>query len=106
MAVATFAELFDLQRNDNALMNRLPAAISKKSKQILLDSQAKISAKEWAVKGYTNPESVKGLIIWPLLIANADKSIVQIKEAEDATIETQVASVIDNIVAGLPADPA
>jgi hypothetical protein len=104
--VATFAELCDIQRNDDTLKNRLPAPISKKCKQVLLDSQSKISAKEWAIKGYTNPESIKPLLIWPLLIANADKEVSEIKGATDPAIETQVALAIDNIIAGLPADPA
>ena len=102
--MATFTELFNL-RNESVLLNKLPAPICIKCKAIIDDTGANAVQKDWARKGYENPESLKGLIIWPILIANKDKTVAQIRAATASSIQTNVNDTINDLISGLIVEP-
>ena len=98
--MAKFEELFELRTNSEVL-NRLPAPICVKCDSVLTVGNLSDVQKEWARQGYENPDSIKAKIIWPMLIANKDKTIAEIKTASEEAVQTNVDAAIDEILANL-----
>lgn len=98
--MASNQELFNL-RTDSGLLNRITPLIVKKCKTILGDGAATAPAKEWAKTGYSNPESLKDSVIWPVLNNQSFQTVAFLEALDGNDLEFAVNLAIDDLIINL-----
>jgi len=98
--MATYTELYEL-RQDSNILNKITSAIAIKCKAVIDDGASTTGQKEWAREKIQNPNGLKGQIIWSLLVANKDQSVSTIQNANDAAVQNNVNTAIDDLIADL-----
>ena len=97
--MATYEELFDLKNNGD-LLQKVEVAITKKA-QGLIDGGAPTADEiAWSANAIANPRKVGEKIYRYVLAANSDSSVAQITGASDATIQSNVDTAVDALIAG------
>jgi len=97
--MATYLELFGLVSND-MLRNKIAVACVIKA-QTLLDLPTPTTAQvAWAAEAMNNPLSKAGSILYYVLAANEAATTSQITSATDASIQANVNTAVDALIAG------
>lgn len=95
--MATLQELASLY-GDGDLIEKVSAALIIEAKS-LLDSAPTAGDRAWAAKVFRDPQSVAALTLKYVLASNAGAALAAIQGADDATIQSQVANVVPELVA-------
>lgn len=97
--MATYSELYDLRSNDT-LKNKVSVAVAIKA-QALLDAAMPTAAQvAWANDAITDPVSKAGQLLNYVLAANSSATVAQITGASDSSIQNNVNSAADALIAG------
>jgi hypothetical protein len=97
--MATYVELFDLRANDG-LRNKIAVASIKKAQTLLDLALPTTNQVKWASGAIDNPMDKARQLINYVLAANSASTVSQITSASDATIQTNVNTAVDALIAG------
>lgn len=100
--MATYTELFDLQRND-ALRNRVTVACTIAAETIRAENPATANHAnrlKWAKGVFENPGGEGAKMLMALLASNNALTVAQITNATDAAIQTGVNTAVDVFAQG------
>ena len=100
--MATYLELFDLGTNadNNDLLNRTIVAVTKKAQTPLDGATPTTNEVTWAAGVLSSPRSKAQELLYYILAANSASSTAQILAATDATLQTNIDSAADALIAG------
>lgn len=96
--MATYTELYDF-RHKSELLNKISAAVAIQADVIRQETAQTANHANrlvWAKEAFKNPESKAQEMIWGILAVNKSATVQQITEATDATILSNVASLVDS----------
>ena len=99
--MATYLEIFGL-RDDSDLRSRTAVAVVVEATAVKDETTPVAARIAWAQEALSDPESVAKQALWVILAENKNLSVATIQGATDASLQTNVASVVD-LLAGAPA---
>ena len=96
--MATYIELFAL-RGEAELQNRVAVAVIKAAEEILSTSPTPAADRvNWAVSVLADPHATGIQMLNLILAANSGLTVSAIRSASDASIQTNVDSMVDSLV--------
>jgi hypothetical protein len=98
--MATYEELFDL-RSNSVMRNKVAVAVVIKAETLLTDVTPSANQVAWAVTALASPISVANDLWGFVLAANSTATVAAITNATDTTIQTNVDTAADAIIAGM-----
>ena len=97
--MATYEELFRLS-TEKEILNKVSVAAVVKSEGLISAASPTNSQITWANNTLSNPVGRAKILIHYVLAANKDSTEVQIREATDAAVQTNVDDAVDKMIAG------
>ena len=97
--MATYSDLYNLYV-DSPLLNRTSVAVCVKAQAFLDDNAATAAQIAWAVEALKSPRAKAEELLKYVLAKNQAASVAQIQAASDSTLQGQVDTAIDAIIAG------
>lgn len=95
--MATYAELFNLRRDDG-LRNRIAVAAVVKAQSLLALPSPTTAQLTWAQDTFKDPNEKAKLLMEYVLAANKGATVAQIESATDTTIQTNVDTAVDKLL--------
>lgn len=96
--MATYTELFDINNEDIALLNRIEVSVWKAVETVFTEVDTTPNHANrliWAKKSLESPRSQAIAMLPYVLAVNSGATATNIKNASDAAIQTNLESVID-----------
>lgn len=100
--MATYAELYDLQ-NENEILHKVAVAAAVAAETIRTEDPATPNHANrllWAGLAFADPIAVSGQFLWAVLAANKDATVTNILSATDVAIQANVDAVVDIFATG------
>ena len=91
--MATYAELFELQKNSE-LRNKVTVAVIVAAEAIRAEATPTVPRLAWAKAAFENPQQEAVRMLMAILAANKSATVAQITGASDSAIQTKVDAAV------------
>jgi hypothetical protein len=98
--MATYLELYDEYQSDADLRNKVAVACCDKARALIALASPTATQITWASNALANPTQAAAKLLPYVLVVNKASTVSQIKQASDATIQTNVDTAVDKLIAG------